>query len=653
MERGADSADDRHRVPRGAEAVLTGETSMATRIASLALMLLGLSQSAFAQSLTTPDPEGAGFSTARLARIAPWYQSQIDAGALSGAVVAVARDGKLAYLQAIGTYDRAGKMPLKPDAIFWIASMTKPVTSVAAMILVEEGKLDLNAPVAKYLPELKDMKVGLERAPAKRPMEVIDLLRHTSGLTYPEEGTDALHKTYETVMTFRRDRTLADFVTGLAHVPLVHQPGEVWEYSWGVDVLARVVKVVSGQPFDEFLQSRIFKPLGMTDTGFYVSEEKRGRLVDPPKGGRHPTWDVTKPAKLFSGGGGLVSTAPDYLRFCQMLLNGGELDGARILAADTVRQMTMNAMPPGVRFTGVTGEFVGPQVGTSWALGFAIRTNPTFSLLPGGVGSFNWSGFWGTYFWIDPSEKLIGLQLIQIAPENNFGQYRDAFRHLVYAALRVPQPASSAAAQAPGTVSSEVLASYVGTYDVGASLSAKDRQAPFPAFTYSGVGLVVAMADGRAEIRNPVDGGPAAKAGVLAGDVLTDIDALPLKGLNIDQVLAKLRGPAGSDVQLRVTREGRATPIDFKIIREPIRRRGAQIQVQVANGDLTVTATGLWSVLDFEKGKSVAVTAVSNTEFRANDSDRTRLAFTKDATGKVSGVVFNPGPLEIRAAKIN
>ena len=629
---------------------------MATRIAGLALMILGLSQSAVAQDIaSSPDPEGAGFSTARLARIVPWYQSQIDTGALTGAVVAIARDGKLAYLQAIGTYDRAGKTPLKPDAIFWIASMTKPVTSVAAMILVEEGKLDLAAPVAKYLPELKDMKVGLERAPTKRPMEVIDLLRHTSGLTYPEEGTDVLHRAYENVLTFQRDRTLADFVTGLslAAVPLVHQPGEVWEYSWGVDVLARVVEVVSGQPFDEFLQSRIFKPLGMTDTGFYVPPEKLDRLVDPPKGRRHPTWDVTKPARLFSGGGGLVSTAPDYLRFCQMLLNGGELDGVRILAADTVRQMTTDSLPPGVRFAGVTGEFVGPQVGTSWGLGFAIRTNPVFSLLPGAVGSFNWSGFWGTYFWIDPSEKLIGLQLIQVAPEENHGQYRDAFRHLVYAALRIPQPASSAAAQAPGTVSSEVLASYVGTYDFGASLSARDKQAPFPAFTYSGVGLVVAVAEGRATVRNPVDGGPAAKAGVLAGDVLTDIDALPLKGLNIDQVLAKLRGPAGSDVQLRVTREGRATPIDFKIVREPIRRRGAQIQVQVANGDLTVTATGLWSVLDFEKGKSVAVTAVSSTEFRADDSDHTRLAFIKGAAGKVSGVVLNPGPLEIRAVKIN
>jgi len=626
---------------------------MSARGIGVALATLWLSATGFAQNLTLPDREGAGFSAARLARIAPWYQSQIDAGALTGAVVAIARDGKLAYLQAIGTYDRAGKNPLKSDAIFWIASMTKPVTSVAAMILVEEGKLDLAAPVAKYLPELKDMKIGLERALPKRPMEVIDLLRHTSGLTYPEEGADALHRTYDTVMTFRRDGTLADFVTGLTAVPLVHQPGEVWEYSWGVDVLARLVEVASGQPFDEFLQNRIFKPLGMIDTGFYVPEEKLVRLVDPPKGGRHPIWDVTKPAKLFSGGGGLVSTAPDYLRFCQMLLNGGELYGARILAVNTVRQMTTDALPPGVRFAGATSEFVGPQVGTSWGLGFAIRTNPEFSILPGAVGSFNWSGAWGTYFWIDPSERLIGLQLIQIAPGDNSGQYRNALRHLVYGALRVPQPASHPAPSSPVILNNEVLASYAGTYDFGASLNAKDKQAPIPAFIFSGVGLSVVMTEGGATVRALVDGAPAAKAGVLPGDVLTEIDGSSVRGLGIDQVLAKLRGKAGADVRLRVIRKGLAEPIDFKIVREPIRPPGARIQVRVANGELVIAATGPWSVLDFERGKPVPVKADSNTEFRADDGDHTRLAFIKDTAGKVSGVILNPGPWEIKAEKIN
>lgn len=622
------------------------------RLLGAACVVLWSSVTVLAQDLAKPDPDGAGFSAARLARIAPWYKAQIETGALSGAVIAIARDGKLAYLQAIGTYDPAGKIPLTPDAIFWIASMTKPVTSVAAMILVEEGKLDLDALVAKYLPELKDLKVGLERAPAKRPMQVIDLLRHTSGLTYPEEGSDAVHGAYGFVTGFKRDKTLADFVAGLAHVPLVHQPGEAWEYSWGVDVLARVVEVVSGQSFDEFLRARIFKPLGMVDTGFYVPPEKLGRLVDPPKGGWPPLWDVTKPTTLFSGGGGLVSTAADYLRFCQMLLNGGERGGVRILAADTVRRMTTDALPPGVRFTGVQGEFVGPRVGTSWGLGFAIRTNPDFSLIPGAVGSFNWSGVWGTYFWIDPSEKLIGLQLIQVEPDGTTGRFRNALRHLTYAALRVARTDTPVAPPSPISVSSELLASYAGTYDFGASLSARDRQAPIPALAFAGVGLVVSTEDGPATVRGVADGGPASRAGLQEGDVLIEVDGQPLKGLGIDQVLSKLRGKADTEVRLRITRKGLAEPLAYKLVREPIRLPGAQLEVAISKGRLTVGAMGLWAVLDLEKGQPVPATAVSTTEFLIEDADRARLAFISNAAGKVTGLVLNPGPSEIRADKI-
>jgi CubicO group peptidase (beta-lactamase class C family) len=636
------------------------------RRACALLVVISLSAAASAQSLTSPDPEGAGFSSERLARIAPWYQSQINAGALPGAVIAVARNGKLAYLKAIGTFDRAGKIPLTPDAIFWIASMTKPVTSVAAMMLVEEGKLDLAAPVSRYLPELKDMQVGVEKTdPAtgtselvleapKRPMEVIDLLRHTSGLVYPEEGTTTLHKAYRQVSTFRRDRTLAEFVAGLARMPLAHQPGEVWEYSWGVDVLARVVEVASGQDFDEFLQTRIFKPLGMVDTGFWVSEGKLARLVDPLLGGRPALWDVTKQARLFSGGGGLVSTAPDYLRFCQMLLNGGELDGARILAAKTVQQMTTNALPPDVRFAGIVGGFVGPKVGTSWGLGFAIRTNPEFSILPGAVGSFNWNGIWGTYFWIDPTEKLIAVQMIQVPPDTGF-LYRDALRHLTYAALRAPEPVVPAASPpaVPVAVSADILVHYVGTYDFGASLSSRDKNAPIPAFAFSGIGLEVALVDGQVAVRTPYEDAPAAKAGVLAGDVLAEIDDVSVKGLSLFQVVDKLRGPAGTQVRLKVTRKGQDAPIDVTLVREVIRRPGARLQVRVADGQLVISATGPWSVFEFEKGKSVPVKATSITEFRVDGGDHTRLAFVRDATGKVSSLILNPGPWEIRAAKIN
>jgi CubicO group peptidase (beta-lactamase class C family) len=625
---------------------------------STVLMALCLSTAGFAQDLTVPDPVGAGFSPRRLARIAPWHQAEIDKGALTGAVVAIARDGKLAYLQAIGTYDRAGKIPLKPDAIFWIASMTKPVTSVAAMMLVEEGKLALDAPVSRYLPEFKDKPVGVEEVdavtgqhvlllePAKRPPLVIDLLRHTAGLVYPEEADDSLHKMYG-LADFRRTRTLADFVASLAALPLAHQPGEVWEYSWGVDVLARVIEVASGQPFDQFLERRLFKPLGIVDTGFYVPAEKLARLVDPVDGKRPALWDVTKPPKLFSGGGGLVSTAPDYLRFCQMLLNGGGLNGVRLLVAKTVQQMTTNTLPADIRFAGAGGEWVGPRVGTGWGLGFAVRTNPEFSLLPGAVGSFNWSGFWGTYFWIDPVEKLIGVQMIQVPPQS-VSLYRDALRHLTYAALSIPEPPAD---NAPAAGSVDGLEKYVGTYDFGPSLSVHDKRAPIPALTFSGIGADIAVDGGKVTMR-PLDDAPAARAGVQSADVLTEVDGEPLKGLGLKQVLDKLRGKAGTSVRLTIARSGADKPIEVTIVRDVIRLPGARLEVRMVDGGLAVSAVGPWSVLDFEKGKSVPVRSMANGQFREDGGDRTRLAFASDQDGKTS-VVLNPGPWEIRAAKIN
>jgi CubicO group peptidase (beta-lactamase class C family) len=609
------------------------------------VLTLGLSASGWAQSLTTPDPVGAGFSPARLARIAPWYQAQIPSGGFTGAVVAIARDGRLAYLQAIGTYDRAGKVPLKPDAIFWIASMTKPVTSVAAMMLVEEGKLALTDPVSKFIPEVADMRVGPEGAPQKRPMQVIDLLRHTSGFTYSDQGNDALHRAYDRISSFRRDKTLADVVGDLVHMPLVHQPGEAWEYSHGVDVLGRVVEIASGQPLDQFFESRIFKPLGMVDTGFFVPEAKLARLVDPiDSGGWPPLWNLTKPTTLFMGGGGLASTAPDYLRFCQMLLNGGELDGVRILSPETVRQMTTNLLPPGRPFAGVGGQFIGPRAGASWGLGFAVRTNPEFSSLPGAVGSFNWSGIWGTYFWIDPVEKLIGILMIQVPPDM-VGLPRAALRHFTYAALSVPAPDNMPAAV---KVSPDILKSYVGTYDFGPSLSSRDKNTS-PAF--GGTGLEVAIVEDKVQVKQPIEGGPAERAGVKALDVITDIDDASARGLALNQVLDKLRGKIGTPVRLKITRYGEDKPIDVTIVREAIRIPGARLEVRVEDGKLMVAATGRWPVLDFEKDKPVPLTATSDTEFRYEGGDHTRLAFVRDEHGKVSGVVLNAGPWEIGAAR--
>jgi CubicO group peptidase (beta-lactamase class C family) len=272
------------------------------------------------------DPETLGLSPSRLARLAAWQQTQVDAGVFSGAVAAIARNGQVTYLQAVGFRDRAKTIPLQNDAIFWIASMTKPVTSVAAMMLVEEGKLDLAAPVSRYLPEFRGTTVAVETRDAatgktdiayesqKQPMTVEDLLRHTAGFIHGvgKAKVDQLYvkHLYDKAGVFQRDRTLAEVVSELAKLPLAHQPGEVWDYGHSVDVLGRVIEIVSGQPLDQFLEARLFKPLGMIDTGFYVPEAKLSRLVDPPA----DNWvgppdsvlgDVTKPTKLFSGGGGL------------------------------------------------------------------------------------------------------------------------------------------------------------------------------------------------------------------------------------------------------------------------------------------------------------------------------------------------------------
>jgi CubicO group peptidase (beta-lactamase class C family) len=615
-----------------------------------------LSTAAFASDLATVgNPESLGFSAARLQRIGSWYQARVDAGGLPGAVVAIARNGKLAYLEAIGFRDNAKTIPMKPDAIFWIASMTKPVTSVAAMMLMEDGKLELDAPVSQYLPQLKDMQVGVEKPnpatgrkeialePPKRLMTIRDLLRHTSGLVYPPQFSNtAINRLYNKAV-FEPDNTLADFVASLADLPLAHQPGEVWEYSWGVDVLARVVEVASGLPFDQFLQDRIFGPLRMVDTGFYVPEAKLIRLVDAPEP-RDPQFDVTRPRKLLSGGGGLVSTAADYLRFCQMLLNGGELDGARILTSQTVQLMTTNSLPPDIR---AVGEAIGPARGASWGLGFAIRTGLESSQVPGSVGSYSWNGVWGTYFWIDPAEQMIAVQMIQVVPRK-IGPTFAAIRNLAYGALQVPGPQSSLPAS-PVAVSADALTDYAGTYDFGLSSSSRDRRDP-PSF--AGVGIDIEIADGGVRIISLRDNAPAGKAGIKAGDLITAIDGAPVRGLKIDRIIGKLRGAANSQVRLKISRTGLDDPIEFAVNRVIIRVPGVDLQVRTDTGKLVIEATGPWPVLDFEKGKPVAVTAASANEFYVDGGDHTRIAFVRDQAGKVSGAVLNPGRWEQKGARI-
>jgi CubicO group peptidase (beta-lactamase class C family) len=651
---------------------------------AIALCLSGV---ASADELTiSDDAKALGFSAARLARIAPWYQARFDSfppsdGLVPGAVVAIAKDGKLAYLQAIGFQDRAKTTPMQTNSIFWIASMTKPVTSVAAMILVDAGKLDLDAAVARYLPEIGDMRVVSEKTnpaagntdyglePPKRPMTVRDLLRHTSGLIYPELDfafperglADAtadyrirgIHMLYSQTdaTAYRRDTTLADFLSALARLPLAHPPGEVHEYGLSADVLGRVVEVASGEPLDQFLQSRIFTPLHMIDTGFYVPEAKLSRLVDAPMPERPRIWDVTKPAKLFSGGGGLVSTAPDYLRFCQMLLNGGDLDGVRVLNPQTVKQMTTNALPSDIR---IFGNEIGVLAGRSFGLGFAIRTDPVSSFTPGAVESFSWAGHWGTQFWIDPAEKLIGIQMIQAAP----GKGRAAvpftgIRYLAYGALTVPESSSVAPPAKPVILSPEALTDVAGAYDFGGSVSSRDRQGLADGKTgWLGIEAFVAMEQEGLRINRPTPGGPATKAGVTAGDLITELDDAPLKGLSLADVLARLRGPANTTIKMKIVHKGQGGASDLSVVRAARRVNAVQLQLRVEQGKLVAEATGVWPILEFEKGKATPLVATSANEFTGDDEDHTRIAFVRDAADKVSGLILNPGPREQKAAMI-
>ena len=425
------------------------------RPTGLALIVTWLAWPVLAEELRPIDrPEEVGFAGDRLKRLTEAFQGYVDSGRLPGAVVLIARNDKLAYLHAFGYQDREQQVAMRPDSIFRIASMTKPIVSVAAMTLAEEGKLDLAAPVSQYLPEFSDLQVGVEQRDAKtgetvlvtepqrRPMIVQDLFRHTAGLVYGQFGDGLVHRAYRASNVSDRDQTLGEMVAKLSKLPLAHQPGEVWEYSMAVDVLGRIIEVVSGTTLDQFVEERVTKPLGMGSTGFYVREADVGRLAQPQNdstGQRPALPDVTKKPRRLSGGGGLVSTAGDYLKFCEMLLHRGGWEEARVLAPSTVSLMTADALPPGIAYTERAKARISdispmPSVGQGFGLGFAVRTATGRNPLPGNVGTFYWSGAWGTTFWVDPQEKLIGIMMIQV-PLASGSQYRRAMRNLTYQAL--------------------------------------------------------------------------------------------------------------------------------------------------------------------------------------------------------------------------
>jgi CubicO group peptidase (beta-lactamase class C family) len=373
-------------------------------------------------------------------------------GEYPGAVLMIARHGKIVYSRTFGVLDPETREPMREDAIFRIASMTKPIASLAVMMLAEEGKLSIVDPVDKYLPELKDMKVAVTKSgadgrsvmtfePQKRRMTVQDLLRHTSGLPSGDARGHPVKEMYFKARIGDRMDTSEQFIAKLASMPLLHQPGAAWEYGQSVNVLGVIVERVSGMQLDQFIAQRITGPLKLVDTGFSAPASEGHRGARPQREGPKHTLPnialVTDVHSFKSGSGGMVSTAADYARFCQFLLNGGELDGVRLVSRKTVELMTANHLPPGtpigpdmVRFEALAPS---AEMGQGFGLGFAVRTDAGRNPLPGSVGDYYWGGAQGTYFWIDPKEQLYVVLMMQ-SPQARL-PYRFLLRQMVYQAL--------------------------------------------------------------------------------------------------------------------------------------------------------------------------------------------------------------------------
>jgi len=415
----------------------------------LVLSIASLVQHLSAQDLPVAKPESVGLSSERLERIAAAVQRKVDDKRIAGAVTLVVRHGKVAWFKSQGMMDREAAKPMQPDAMFRICSMTKPITSVAVMILYEEGRFLLDDPVSKYLPEFKNPKVLVKPAsgepysiPANKEITIRDLLRHTSGITYNWNGD--LGPMYETAGVasglLQYDGTIGDSVKNLARLPLLFNPGDRFEYSLGVDVLGHLVEVVSGKPLDEFFRTRIFEPLGMKDTYFFPPENKLDRLAMaytyyPDKGlNRFPDTPIREgsfvysadypsrgPKKLFSGGAGLVSTAMDYARFCQMMLDNGKVGSTHLLSRKTVELMTQDQL-------GKIGSDMG------FGLGFGVEgiKGPLSEL--GSVGEYNWGGFFYTGFTVDPKEQMVVIFMAQLHPTGDLTLDRQV-NELAYQAI--------------------------------------------------------------------------------------------------------------------------------------------------------------------------------------------------------------------------
>ena len=385
------------------------------------------------------QPEQIGLSPVRLQKMSDAFKREVDKGTVPGMTVMVVRRGQIGHFEAIGRQGPVATAPMAHNTIFRIFSMTKPIVSVGIMMLIEEGHFLLSDPVAKFIPEFARQKVGVERngklelVPVQNPMTIQDLLRHTSGITYDHTGNGLVQQLYKNSPLRNRKITNAEHATMVAELPLICQPGAEWNYSRSTDILGRIIEIISGKSLGAFLTERILAPLQMAETAFHAEAENAGRLAepfpnDPWSGEKVQLFDMLEKPVMESGGGGLVSTTMDYARFCQMLLNGGTLDGNRIIGRKTLELMASDHLAPEVK---IQGALMPP--GHGFGLGFAVRRQRGIAPFPGSVGEFFWSGRAGTFFWIDPTEELFAVFMMQ-GPEQR--QYmRLLLRDLVFAAV--------------------------------------------------------------------------------------------------------------------------------------------------------------------------------------------------------------------------
>jgi CubicO group peptidase (beta-lactamase class C family) len=396
----------------------------------------------------SPLPVSASFSRARLERVGDYIRNEIATGKIPGAILLIQQHGKPVYFENFGVRDVESRRPMTPDTIFRLYSMSKPVTSVAAMMLVEEGKLSLDDPVSKYIPAFADVKVGVEKRdehekpslmlePVSRPITIEDLLRHTSGLTYGFYGDGAVRKLYAQADLFNGDTDNAEFAERIAKMPLAEQPGTLWDYGHSTDVLGRIIEVISGQSLFQFEKQRLLDPLGMTDTAFYVADAtKRPLIAEPMPDDRSISpvagiRDPMTPRRWESGGAGMVGTIGDYARFAQMLLNGGTSDGRRYLKSETIALMTSDHIGPETKIA--RDYFYFPGATSGFGLGFAVRTStPPNTSWP--LGEYRWDGVGGTFFFIDPKDDMFVIFMVQTPSQR--GRIQLALKTLIYEALK-------------------------------------------------------------------------------------------------------------------------------------------------------------------------------------------------------------------------